>query len=150
MATITRWDPFKDLTTIQERINRLFDENIGKVRFPDIELATGSWSPAVDIFETKDNVVLKAELPGLEKKDFSIEVKDNLLILKGERKCEKETKEENYYRMERAYGSFTRSFNLPTAVDKDRVKAKFKDGVLEVTIPKTESAKPKQISVDVE
>ena len=150
MATIARWDPFKELTTIQERINRLFDENIGKVRFPDIELATGSWSPAVDIFETRDNVVLKAELPGLEKKDFSIEVKDNLLILKGERKCEKETKEENYYRMERAYGSFTRSFNLPTAVDKDRVKAKFKDGVLEVTIPKTESAKPKQISVDVE
>ncbi len=147
---MAKWDPFKELTTIQERINRVFDENIGKVRFPDIELSAGSWSPAVDIFETKDSVVLKAELPGLEKKDFSIEVKDNLLTLKGERKCEKETKEDNYYRMERAYGSFTRSFTLPTAVDKDKVKAKFKDGVLEVTIPKTESAKPKQISVDVE
>lgn len=147
---IAKWDPFKELTTIQDRINRLFDENIGRVRFPDIELAAGSWHPAVDIFETKDNVVLKAELPGVEKKDFSIEVKDNLLTLKGERKFEKETREENYYRMERAYGSFSRSFTLPTTVDKDKVKAKFKDGVLEVTIPKTEAAKPKQINVDTE
>ncbi len=145
---IAKWDPFKELTTIQDRINRLFDENIGRVRFPDIELAAGSWNPAVDIFETRDCVVLKAELPGLEKKDFSIEVKDNLLTLKGERKFEKETNEENYYRMERAYGSFVRSFTLPTTVDKDKVKAKFKDGVLEVTIPKTEATKPKQIAIE--
>lgn len=145
---IAKWDPFKELTTIQDRINRLFDENIGRVRFPDIELAAGSWNPAVDIFETRDSVVLKAELPGLEKKDFSIEVKDNLLTLKGERKFEKETNEENYYRMERAYGSFVRSFTLPTTVDKDKVKAKFKDGVLEVTIPKTEATKPKQIAIE--
>ncbi len=145
---ITKWDPFKELTTIQDRINRLFDENIGRVRFPDIELSAGAWNPAVDIYETKDNVVLKAELPGLEKKDFSIEIKDNMLTLKGERKFEKETKEENYYRMERAYGSFMRSFNLPASVDKDKVKAKFKDGILEVTVPKTEAAKPKQINVD--
>ncbi|MGC8901237.1 MAG: Hsp20/alpha crystallin family protein [bacterium] len=147
---ITKWDPFKELTTIQERINRLFDENIGRVRFPDIEFSTGAWNPAVDIYETKDNVVLKAELPGLDKKDFSIEIKDNILTLKGERKLEKETKEENYYRMERAYGAFSRSFTLPASVDKDKVKAKFKDGVLEVTIPKTEAAKPKQINVEVE
>lgn len=147
---IMKWDPFKELTTIQDRINRLFDENIGRVRFPDMELAGGSWNPAVDIYETKESIVLKAELPGLDKKDFSIEVKDNLLTLKGERKFEKETKEENYYRMERAYGSFTRSFTLPTSVDKDKVKAKFKDGILEVTIPKTEAAKPKQVNVDVE
>ena len=147
---IMKWDSFKELTTIQDRINRLFDENIGRVRFPDIELAGGSWNPAVDIYETKDSIVLKAELPGLDKKDFSIEVKDNLLTLKGERKFEKETKEENYYRMERAYGSFTRSFTLPTSVDKDRVKAKFKDGVLEVMIPKTEAAKPKQVNIEVE
>lgn len=147
---ITKWDPFKELTTIQERINRLFDENIGRVRFPDIEFSAGAWNPAVDIFETKDNVVLKAELPGLDKKDFSIEIKDNLLTLKGERKLEKETKEENYYRMERAYGAFSRSFTLPASVDKDKVKAKFKDGVLEVTIPKSETEKPKQINVEVE
>lgn len=147
---IMKWDPFKELTTIQDRINRVFDENMGRVRFPDVELSAGSWNPAVDIYETKDNVVLKAELPGMEKKDFSIEVKDSVLTLKGERKFEKETKEENYYRMERAYGSFTRSFTLPTAVDKDKVKAKFKDGVLEVTIPKTEAAKPKQVNVEVE
>jgi HSP20 family protein len=147
---IAKRDPFKELTTIQDRMSRLFDENIGRVRFPDTELAAGSWNPAVDIFETKDSVVLKAELPGVEKKDFCIEVKDNLLTLRGERKFEKETSEENYYRMERAYGSFSRSFTLPTTVDKDKVKAKFKDGVLEVTIPKTEAAKPKQISIDVE
>lgn len=146
---VTKWDPFKELTTIQDRINRLFDENMGKVRFPDLEIGTGAWNPAVDIYETKDNVVLKAELPGLEKKDFSIEIKDNLLILKGERKFEKETKEENYYRMERAYGFFSRSFTLPTTIDKEKVKAKYKDGVLEITVPKIESAKPKQINVEV-
>ncbi len=145
---ITKWNPFGELSTMQDRINRLFDENIGRFRFPDMEMSTGAWNPAVDIYETKDSVVLKAELPGFEKKDFSIEVNASMLTLKGERKSEKETKEHNYYIMERAYGSFVRTFALPAAVDKDKVKAKFKDGMLEVTIPKKEGAKPKQVKVD--
>ena len=108
------------------------------------------WSPSVDIYETDENIVLKAELPGVDKKDVSVEVKDSTLILKGERKREKEVKEENYHRVERSFGTFMRSFTLPVSVKQDQVKAKFKDGVLEVTLPKSEEAKPKQVKVEVE
>ncbi|MCL4479362.1 MAG: Hsp20/alpha crystallin family protein [Deltaproteobacteria bacterium] len=147
---ITKWSPLRELESTMERFNRLFDENIGRLRFTDEELATGTWYPSVDIYETKDEVVLKAELPGMEKKDFSIEVKDNMLMLKGERKFERETKEENYYRIERSYGTFHRSFTLPAAVDRDKIKAKYREGILEISMPKVESAKPKQVSVDIE
>ncbi len=147
---ITKWSPLRELESTMERFNRLFDENIGRLRFTDEELATGTWYPSVDIYETKDEVVLKAELPGMEKKDFSIEVKDNMLMLKGERKFERETKEENYYRIERSYGTFHRSFTLPAAVDRDKIKAKYKEGILEISMPKVETAKAKQVSVDIE
>lgn len=148
---IVKWDPFRDLVSIQERMNRLFDETFGKTfRGEGEELARGIWSPAVDIYETDEHIVMKAELPGIDKKDVSIEVKDNMLVLKGERRFEKEIKEENYHRMERAYGSFQRSFTLPNIVEKDKVSAKYKDGILEITLPKIKEAKPKQIKVAVE
>ena len=148
---IVKWDPFRDMLSIQERMNRLFDETFGRAtKSEGEELARGVWSPAVDIYETDENIVMKAELPGIDKKDVSIEVKDNMLVLKGERKFEKEIKEENYHRMERAYGSFQRTFTLPNVVDKDRVSAKYKDGVLEITLPKIKEAKPKQVKVEVE
>jgi HSP20 family protein len=110
-------------------------------------LGTGVWTPAVDIYETKDAVCVRAELPGVDKDAVSVEVKDGVLALRGERKFEKEVKEENYHRVERSYGTFHRSFSLPSSVDGERVTARMKDGVLEVTLPKREEAKPKQIKI---
>ncbi|MCZ7626694.1 MAG: Hsp20/alpha crystallin family protein [Candidatus Methylomirabilis sp.] len=112
-------------------------------------MTTSMWSPAVDIFETPDSIVMKAELPGVSRDNIDIQVQDNSLMLKGERKFEREVKEENYLRIERAYGAFHRAFNLPTDIQQDKIKAVFKDGVLEVTMPKAEEAKPKQVKIDV-
>lgn len=148
---LVRWDPLKDLISLQERMNRLFDEALTRTTKGDEEtLSRGIWSPAVDIYETEDDIVLKAELPGISKDDVTVEVKDNILVLKGERKFEKDVKEENYHRMERAYGAFQRSFTLPNIVEKDKVKARYKDGVLEITLPKASESKPKQIKVEVQ
>ncbi len=148
---LVRWDPLKDLISLQERMNRLFDEALTRTTKGDEEaLSRGIWSPAVDIYETEDDIVLKAELPGINKDDVTVEVKDNILILKGERRFEKDIKEENYHRMERAYGAFQRSFTLPNIVEKDKVKARYKDGVLEITLPKASESKPKQIKVEVQ
>ncbi len=146
---IVRWDPFKELLTLQERMNRLFDEVLPRTREEE-GLGKGVWSPAVDIYETEDSIVLKAELPGIKREDISVEIKDNVLVLKGEKKFERDVKEENYHRMERSYGAFQRSFTLPNIVDKDKVKARYKDGVLEVILPKAEEAKPKHIKVEVQ
>ncbi len=148
MALI-RWDPFRELTNLQERMNRLFSDWRIRPSWESEEIAQGSWIPPVDIYETADAVVLKAELPGISKDDINVEVKDNTLTLRGEKKFEKEVKEENYYRVERSYGTFQRSFSLPSTVQQDKVKAKFKDGILEISLPKAEEAKPKQIKVDV-
>lgn len=149
MALI-RWDPFRDIITLRERMDKMFEDSLARFRTPEEATMPTFWSPAVDIYETDENIVLKAELPGVDKKEVSVEVKDNTLILKGERRREKEVKEENYHRVERSYGSFMRSFSLPVTVRQDQVKARFKDGVLEVTLPKAEEAKPKQIKVEVE
>ncbi|NJD69278.1 MAG: molecular chaperone [Candidatus Methylomirabilota bacterium] len=147
---IVRWDPFRDVMTLQERMNRLFDQALSRTRTDDEEgLTTSMWSPAVDIFETPDSIVMKAELPGVSRDNIDIQVQDNSLMLKGERKFEREVKEENYLRIERAYGAFHRAFNLPTDIQQDKIKAVFKDGVLEVTMPKAEEAKPKQVKIDV-
>ncbi len=108
-----------------------------------------AWSPAVDVYETSEGIVLKAELPGLNKEDIDIQIKDNTVTLKGERHVEKDVKEENYLRVERAYGAFHRTFTLPTAIQTEKVRAVFKDGVLELNIPKAEDAKPKQIKIEV-
>ena len=148
--TIVRWEPFRGLLNLQERMNRLFDESTRSMsRGPEEEWTLGAWAPAVDIYERGNDVILKAELPGLDPKDVDIRIENNVLTLKGERKFEQETKREDYHRVERSYGSFTRSFALPSTVDTTNVKAEYKDGVLRITLPKREEAKPKQIQVDI-
>jgi HSP20 family protein len=150
---IVRWEPFRDLLSLQDRMNRLFHESYrgaapGAANEEDWALG-GSWAPAVDIYEQEGNIVLKAELPGIDSKDVDIRLENNVLTLRGERKLDEEVKRDNYHRVERAYGTFTRSFTLPTVVDQEKIKAEYKDGVLRVTLPKREEAKPKQISIAV-
>src|SRR4030042_2617374 len=148
MALI-RWYPFREMSALQERMNRLFSDVRAQAPVRGEEIVQGAWVPAVDIFETNEAIVLKAELPGITAQDISVEVKDNTLTLKGEKKFEKEVKEENYHRMERSYGSFQRAFTLPGTIHQEKVKAKFKDGILEITLPKVEEAKPKQVKVEI-
>lgn len=144
-----RWDPFKEFISIQERIDSMFDEVLLKDRNCS-GVSYGVWSPPVDVYETENEIVMKAELPGLDKDDFNIEVKDNVIILQGERRFEKNFKEENYNRMERPYGTFKRVFNLPNTVDRNEVKAHYEGGVLEITVPKAVEPEPKKIKVEVE
>jgi HSP20 family protein len=147
---IVRWEPFRDLAGVQDRMNRIFDEAFRGPRGTEDDWALGgAWAPAVDIYEHEGNLVLKAELPGIEHKDVDVRVENNVLTLRGERKFDSEVKREEYHRVERAYGTFSRSFTLPNAVDTDKIKAEFKDGVLRVTLPQREEAKPKQISISV-
>jgi HSP20 family protein len=145
MALI-RWDPFREMSSLQERMNRLFDESRDRGTAEDV--AQGAWVPPIDIHETPESLVLKAELPGLKREDIQIELQDSTLVLKGEKRFEKDVNEENYHRIERSYGSFQRSFTLPGMIKQDGVKAKFTDGVLEITLPKVEEAKPRQVKVD--
>ena len=146
---IVRWTPFRELSTVQDRVNKLFEDVIRSPYRSDEGFAVSAWTPAVDIYETDKEIVLKAELPEMPEKDIEIKVEDNNLIVSGERRKEKEVKEENYHRIERSYGSFYRSFTLPHAVDRENIKASYKDGVLKVVLPKKEEAKPKQIKIDV-
>ena len=143
---IVRFEPFRDL---QDRMNRLFHESYRSQTSEDDWALGGTWAPAVDIYEQDNNIVLKAELPGVDPKDVDIRLENNTLTLSGERKFDNEVKKESYHRVERAYGAFTRSFTLPTVVDQGSIKAEFKDGVLRVTLPKREEAKPKQIQISV-
>ncbi len=149
---IVRWEPFRDLLTLQDRMNRLFDASYGTMRGRGAEddwALGGSWAPAVDIYEKEGNIVLKAELPGIDPSDVDIRVENDVLTLRGERKLDEEVKKESYHRVERSYGSFTRSFTLPNVVDTQNIKAEFKDGVVRVTLPKREEAKPRQIQINV-
>jgi len=139
----------RDISAIQEKMNQLFEDTMSRSRGREDRLGAGMWTPAVDIYETSEVVVVKAELPGLTKDQVGIEVKDGLLSLKGERKIEKDVKEENYHRIERAYGTFQRSFSLPASVDQEKISASLKDGILELTLPKKEQAKKRQINVAV-
>lgn len=143
---IIRWDPFRDIVSLRERMNKLF-EDMATARGEDKDLTMSSWAPAVDIYETENEVVLTAEIPGIEEKDIEIKVEDNTLTLKGERKFEKETKEENYHRIERAYGSFFRSFTLPTYVDQDKIEAEHENGILKIRMPKRAELKPKKVKI---
>ena len=148
--TIVRWDPLRNVATLQDRINRMFNEAFaGSTDFED-EVGMSAWRPAVDIFDIDNTIVIKAELPGIKKDDISIDVKGNVLIIKGERFFDKKIKEENYYRKERSFGKFQRSFTLPEVVNPEAIKANFKNGVLEIEIPKPEEKKPKQININVE
>jgi HSP20 family protein len=135
------------MSVLQNRMNRLFNEPFLRSDREDDELSVGAWYPAVDMFDNDDKIVIKAELPGMKKNHFSVDVKDRVLTLSGERNYDNEVKEENYYRRERTYGRFKRAFHLPADADADNIKAEFKDGVLRVEIPKPEAQKPKQITV---
>jgi len=146
---ITRWRPFRDLVSIQDEMNRFFDNFFG-YSATRTEWTEGVWSPSVDVSETKDNVIIKAEMPGMNKDEVTISIQDNVLTLKGEKKQEKAEKDANYHRIEQSYGSFCRSFMLPTTVKTDKIKANYKDGVLNITLPKTEEVKPKEIPISVE
>ena len=150
MSTIVRWDPFRELSTVQDRMNRMFNDIWGRSRSTDEDYISGSWMPAVDVRETKDSLEISAELPGLEPKDVEVSVENGVLILKGSRRFEKATEGETYHRVERAYGSFERSFSLPTNVDPEKVHAAYRHGVLHLTLPKREEAKPRSISIRVE
>ncbi len=148
---IVRWEPFRDLVSLQDRMNRIFDDAFRGAR-PGTEeewALGGSWAPAVDIYEQGHDIVLKAELPGVDPKDVDVRVENNVLTLRGERKFDNEVKRESYHRVERAYGAFSRSFTLPNVVDTEKIKAEFKDGVLRVSLPKKEEAKPKQVAISV-
>jgi HSP20 family protein len=148
--TIVRWDPLRNVATLQDRINRIFNEAFADSKDFEDEVSMSTWRPVVDIFDTANAIVIKAELPGIKKNDVSVDVKDNVLTIRGERSLTKKIKEENYYRKERCFGKFQRSFTLPEAIDPAGIKANFKNGVLEIEVPKAEEKKPKQISINVE
>jgi len=147
MTTITRWEPFRGLNTLYEQMNRLFEDSLFRARTHDTALTT--WAPPVDIYETENELVVKVELPDVNEKDLDIRVENNILTIRGERKFEQTVSEDNYLRVERAYGSFSRSFSLANSVDTDAIQAEYRNGVLTVRVPKRAEAKPKQIKVSV-
>jgi len=147
MTVLTRWEPFREFATLQDRMNRLFRESHGEGQ--DDSLTTSSFAPAVDVYEDEHNVTLKIEVPGIDEKDIDVRIENNTLTVHGERKIEKEEKEENYRRVERQYGSFTRTFTLPTTVDAEKAAADYDTGVLKITLPKKAEAKPKQVKINV-
>ena len=151
MTLLTRWEPFRDLATIQDRMNRmnrLFRESYSPGG-PEEALTTTGFAPLVDIYEDEHNITLKIEVPGIDEKDIDVRIENNTLTVHGERKLEKEEKEENFRRVERQYGSFTRSFTLPTTVDGEKVSANYDKGILKISLAKKAEAKPKQIKVNV-
>jgi HSP20 family protein len=143
---IVRYDPFRDLRSLQEEVNRLFSTNLTRT-FGDEGLGRGAWAPSVDIYENKDQIVLEAELPGMKREDFDLSIENNVITLRGERRFEKTDESDNYHRVERSYGSFTRSFTLPQSVSADEATADYSNGVLRVTLPKREEAKSRRIEV---
>src|ERR1700694_2428919 len=148
MTVLTRWEPFREFSTLQDRMNRLFRESYNEGGRDEL-LATSSFAPAVDAYEDEHTVTLKIEVPGIDEKDIDIRVENNTLTVHGERKIEKDEKEENFRRVERQYGSFTRSFTLPSSVDPGQVSAHYDKGVLKINLAKKAEAKPKQIKVNV-
>jgi HSP20 family protein len=151
MTLLTRWEPLREFSAMQDRINRmsrLFRESYGP-EGPEEALTTTSFAPPVDIYEDEHNITLKLEAPGIDEKDIDVRIDNNTLTVHGERKIEKEEKEENFRRVERQYGSFTRSFTLPSSVDVSQVSADYAQGVLNIKLAKKAEAKPKQIKVNV-
>jgi HSP20 family protein len=144
LTSLSRWEPFRDFVTLQDRLSRLLNDPLA--RYPVTE-GPGAWLPPVDIFEEADRVVLRAEIPGVGKDDIDVKVENGTITIRGEKKQEKQVDSENAYRLERFYGVFSRSFVLPTTIDPGTIKATYKDGVLEVVVPKAEEAKPRKIQV---
>jgi HSP20 family protein len=147
MTVLTRWEPFREFVTLQDRMNRLFRESYPEGR--EEALTTSTFAPPVDVYEDEHSITLKIEVPGIEEKDIDVRLENNTLTVHGERKFEKEEKEENYRRVERQYGSFTRTFTLPNTVDAEKVTANYDKGVLKIQLAKKSEAKPKQIKVNV-
>lgn len=154
--SLVRWNPVRelanfpsDILSMQKEINHMFDRFFRGGTVADDGIMTTNWLPAVDLIEKDDEFVAKVELPGVNKDDVKITMQDNILTVRGEKKEEKETRQSNYHRLERSYGSFQRSFTLPNAVKADKVEAQYKDGILTITLPKSEEAKRKQIEVRV-
>jgi len=145
---IVRWDPFRELNLITSRMNRLVQDTYGQGSTEE-NLTTSSFVPPVDIYEDEHNITLKIEVPGIEQKDMDVRMENNTLTVRGERKFEKEEKEENFHRVERRYGSFYRAFTLPNTVDPDSVSADYDNGLLKIKLAKKAEAKPKQIKVNV-
>jgi HSP20 family protein len=143
MTMISRWEPFRDLARLQDEVQRLFDERAYR------GTESVGWTPAVDIYEDEESVTLRFELAGVEPKDVDVRFENGVLTVKGDRKLDREDKRENYHRVERSYGTFTRSFSLPGTLDPERIKAEAKNGVLQITLPKKAEAKPKAIQVKV-
>lgn len=144
--SIVRYDPFRDLRSLQDEVNRLFSTNLSR-NFGDEGIARGAWNPSVDIFENKDQIVLEAELPGMRREDFDLSIENNVITLRGERRFEKKDESDNYHRVERSYGSFTRSFTLPQTVSAEGATAEYRNGVLRVTLPKREEVKARRIEI---
>ena len=145
--SIVRYDPFRDLRTLQEEVNRLFSTNLSRAFDDDQGIGRGAWAPSVDIYENKDQIVLEAELPGMKQEDFDLSIENNVITLRGERKFEKTDEADNYHRVERSYGAFTRSFTLPQTVSAEGATAEYNNGVLRVTLPKREETKARRIQV---
>jgi HSP20 family protein len=148
MTLLTRWEPVRELANLQDRMNRLFSDTFSPVASQE-SLSAGSFVPPVDVYEDEQGIRLKMEVPGIDEKDIDVQLENNLLTVRGERKLESETKEENYHRIERRYGSFTRSFTLPNTVNPEDVKAAYAKGVLTISLGKRAEARPKQIKVNV-
>ena len=146
MATFARLEPFHGISSLQNHFNRLFNESF---RTPSDKSALTTWAPAVDIYETPNELVVKADLPDVNEKDIDVRVENNLLTIRGERKFEKSVSEENFLRVERTYGSFSRSFSLPNTVNAEAIGAEYKNGVLTLTLPKRDESKPRQVKVNV-
>lgn len=143
---IVRWDPFRDLVSIQDDLSRLFGRTFTGIE-PMRPMATGSWMPSMDVFETEDEIIAEVELPGIDPDKVEVSVEDSTLTITGSREFSNEVKEESFHRVERRYGSFTRAITLPQTADTEKVQARFDKGVLKVEVPKVEKAKPKKIEV---
>jgi HSP20 family protein len=148
-VSVERWDPFRNMTDIQGEVNRLFDSFLGRPTASTTGSAMRTWAPVVDMHETKDDLILSFEIPGVTDKDVSVSIMGDLLTVKGERGFNRDSKDESVHHVERVYGEFERSVQLPMSVQTDKVKATYRDGVLEVTLPKAEEVKPKAIKVDI-
>jgi HSP20 family protein len=145
---LVRWDPYRELTSFADRFNRAFGSVAGRER--DEEVGFGAWIPPVDIAEDKDRMLVTAELPGFKEDEVQIQMEGNLLTIRGERKFEQEKEGRNYHRVERSYGQFVRSFTLPNNVDRENIRAHFRNGLLEIELPKREDAKPREIKISGE
>jgi len=141
------WHPFAEVTVLRKRMDEIFGESFGRTPFA-LAATEGVWSPLVDVHETQDGLLLQVELPGVKPEDIQVSIVGDTLTLQGERKRETEVKEDHYHRIERSYGTFRRSVVLPSVVDPGRVKATYRDGVLQIQLPKKEEAKPKEIKVE--